>query len=133
MPESIIKRYYDGLGQGKLVARKCSKCGGYTFPPTTACEHCGSWDQEWTELSGKGSLLFVSHGIAPPPNPRFEEMAPYAYGHIILEEGVTVEAIVKDVEPTPEKLQELFDAAPVDVEADPIVVKGLNVLAFRLV
>jgi hypothetical protein len=133
MPESIIKRYYDELGQGKLSARKCNKCGAYTFPPTTACEHCGSFDQQWEELSGKGSLLFVSHGIAPPPNPRFDEMAPYAYGHIILEEGVTVEAIVKDVEPTPENLQALFESAPLDVEADPVNVKGLNVLAFKIV
>lgn len=41
MPESIVKYYYDSLKQGKLIATKCKVCNGHTFPPTTACEHCG--------------------------------------------------------------------------------------------
>lgn len=133
MPESIIKRYYDGLGEGKLIATKCTCCGGYTFPPTTACEHCGCADLEWVELSGRGKLLYASHGMAPPPNPRFNELAPLTYGHVILEEGIVVQGIINGVEPTPEALRALYERGPVDVKADVIKVKELNVLAFALV
>ena len=65
MADSTIKRYYDALGEGKLLGKKCGQCGAITFPPTTACNDCGSFEQSWTELSGKGKLLFVSHGMAP--------------------------------------------------------------------
>jgi len=130
MPESVIKRYYDGLGEGRLIAAKCECCGSYTFPPTTACENCGCADLDWVELSGKGKLLFVTHGMAPPPNPRFNEIAPLTYGHVILEEGIVVQGIVNGVEPTPEALREFYERGPVDVRADVIKVKELNVLAF---
>lgn len=132
MSESIIKRYYDALGKGKLLAMKCNKCEAFTFPPTTACQDCGSPDQKWQELSGNGKLLFVSHGMAPPPNPRFSEIAPYAYGHVRLEEGVFVQAIITGVGIDPGTLKAYFERGPVDIVPDIQEVKGLNVLAFKV-
>ncbi|MBF0528700.1 MAG: OB-fold domain-containing protein [Deltaproteobacteria bacterium] len=133
MPESVVKYYYDQLGQGKIMARKCQKCTTITFPPTSACEQCGSTAQDWVELSGQGKLLFVTHGIAPPPNPRFADLAPYVYGHLRLEEGVYFQAIINGVEPDPAVLRELYEKGPVDVKADIVDIKGLNVLAFKIV
>lgn len=133
MPQSIVKHYYDQLGQGRLAARKCKSCRGYTFPPTSACEHCGHTDLEWVELSGRGKLLFVSHSIAPPPNPRFFDIAPYAYGHIVLEEGIYVQAIITGIEADPGVLNQYYEKGPVSVEPDILEVKGLPVLAFKTV
>lgn len=133
MPESIVKRYYDSLKEGKLIATKCKACGGHTFPPTTMCEHCGSSDLEWVEFSGLGKLIFVSHGIAPAPNPRFSELAPYAYGHIALEEGVYLQAIITGIEVDSEVLNKYYEKGPVNVKADILEVKGLPVLAFKTV
>ncbi len=131
MTDSIIKRYYDALGTGKLMGKKCEQCGEVTFPPTTACNACGSYEQDWVELSGKGKLLYVSHGMAPPPNPRFNDLAPYAYGHIRLEEDVYLQAIITGVSIDPETLKGFFEAGPVDVVPDILEVQGLNVLAFK--
>lgn len=131
MPESIVKKYYDGLGEGKLLATRCEKCKGITFPPTTLCEHCGSSEIEWIACSGKGKLLFLSHGIAPAPNPRFAELAPYAYGHVELEEGVFIQSIITSVKIDPASLRKWFENGPVDVEPDILNVQGLPVLAFR--
>jgi uncharacterized OB-fold protein len=133
MPESVVKEYYEHLKDGRLIGRKCNACGGYTFPPTTACEHCGSMDLAQAEFSGKGRLLYVTHSIAPPPNPRFFEMAPYAYGHVKLEEGVFVQAIIVGVDIDPENLKKLYDKGPVDVAAQIIEVEGLPILAFKIV
>jgi uncharacterized OB-fold protein len=131
MPDSTIKQYYDALGQGKLAGKKCQKCGAVTFPPTTACTACGSFEQDWTELSGKGQLLYISHGMAPPPNPRFNDLAPYAYGHIKLEEGVFVQAIITGVAIDPDTLKGCFEEGPVSVVPDIQNVGDLNVLAFK--
>jgi uncharacterized OB-fold protein len=131
MPDSMIKTYYEGLGQNELRAVKCGACGRLTFPPTTACEHCGSFDVEWTTLSGEGELLFASHGMAPPPNPRFADIAPYTYGHVILKEGLPVQAIIRGVEPTPEALNALYQRGPVPVKAEVMRTKDLPVLTFR--
>ena len=131
MADSTIKRYYDALGEGKLLGKKCGQCGAITFPPTTACNDCGSFEQSWTELSGKGKLLYVSHGMAPPPNPRFNDLAPYAYGHIQLDEGAFVQAIITGVAIDPDTLKACFEAGPVEVVPDIQDVEGLNVLAFK--
>ena len=131
MNESIIKSYYEALAQGKLIGKKCDTCQKVTFPPTTACGSCGSYEQTSVELSGKGTLLYLSHGIAPPPNPRFNDLAPYAYGHIKLEEDVFVQAIVTGISIEPGSLQSVFEAGPMEVVPDIREVEGLHVLAFK--
>lgn len=131
MTTSIIQKYYDGLRENKILAARCDSCERYTFPPTTMCEHCGHAEQTWVELSGRGRMLFVSHGIAPPPNPRFSELAPFAYGHVQLEEGPYVQGIITDVAVDPQVLTEMYERGPVAVVADIIEAQGLPVLAFR--
>lgn len=133
MTTSIIQKYYDGLREHRILATKCAKCDGYTFPPTTACEHCGSTEVAWVELSGKGSALFLSNGIAPPPNPRFAGIAPYCYGHLQLDEGVFVQGIITNVAIDEATLTEYFEKGPVPVVADVIEVQDLPVLAFKVV
>ncbi len=133
MQESIIKKYYENLKEGKLLGKKCSKCGKYTFPPTAVCEHCGSDNIESLELSGEGELLFVSHSMAPPPNPRFNKIAPYAYGHIRLKEGIFIQAIINGIHIDPESLKGYYEKCPVKVVPDIIEAEGLSVLAFKLV
>lgn len=132
MADSVIKTYYEGLSHNELRAVKCRACGRETFPPTTACEHCGSFDVDWTTLSGQGELLFASHGMAPPPHPRFNDIAPYTYGHVVLKEGIPVQAIIRGVEPTPEALRALYEKGPVPVKAEVMQTKDLPVLTFRL-
>ena len=133
MPDSVIKHFYDGLDHGVLIGAQCVKCSHVTFPPTTACEECGSSEVKDTKLSGKGTLQFLSHGVAPPPNPRFANMAPYAYGHIILDEGVVVNAIVRDVATDPKTMREIYDRGPAKVVLDVLRTTDLPVMTFKLV
>jgi hypothetical protein len=112
MTTSVIKRYYDALAEGTIVATKCRGCDTLTFPPTTACERCGSNELDWTEFSG---------------------LAPYCYGHILLDEGVYVQGIVTNVAVDPVVLAEIFERGPIDVAADIIDVGGLPVLAFKVI
>jgi uncharacterized OB-fold protein len=133
MPESIIRGYYDNLAAGRLVGRQCPACGTITFPPTTLCEACGKPGGTEVTLSGDGVALFVSHSMAPPPNPRFNDLAPYAYGHVRLAEGVFVQGIVTNVGVEPEELAALYERGPVPVKAHVLTVEGLPILAFDVV
>lgn len=129
MPHSIIKLYYEGLEHGVLIAKRCSSCNHITFPPTTACERCGSFDQTELELSGKGKLQYLSHGA---PSPRFAEIALYPHGHIVLEEGIVVQAIVLGVETDPGTVRDIYEGGPTPVVLDVLRTQDLPVMAFKL-
>ena len=51
--ERIVKKFYDSLEEGRILGRKCTKCGHVEFPPYLACNECGNLDTEWFEISGK--------------------------------------------------------------------------------
>jgi hypothetical protein len=78
-------------------------------------------------------VLFISHSMAPPPNPRFNDLAPYAYGHVRLAEGVFVQGIVADVGVEPVEMAALYERCPLPVRARILTVEDLPILAFDLV
>ena len=51
IPERVVKTYYDALEEGKVLGRKCPKCGHIEFPPYLACNECGNLDTEWVDLT----------------------------------------------------------------------------------
>ena len=130
--QGAIEWYYSGLSAGVFRAVKCKACSKNTFPPTGCCEHCGSWQVEPTELSGKATLLFATHNISPACHPRFEKIAPYVYGHLRLKEGPIVQAIVLGINANPHDLQQLFERGPVPAKAEMLQMDDLPVLAFRI-
>ena len=129
---NAIRRYYEGLAQNVYRSTKCRACGGYTFPPTGCCEHCGSWEVDEVDLSGEATLLFATHNITPACHPRFEKIAPYVYGHLRLREGPVVQAIILGVEASPAALRALFEKGPVPARAEALKMDDLHVLAFRI-
>ena len=39
--EPIVKKFYEGLAEGKFYGRRCLECGAIEFPPHLACNACG--------------------------------------------------------------------------------------------
>lgn len=129
---SLIERHYTGLAEGVLRAHRCTDCAAITFPITTCCVACGCWTYEDIELSGAGTLLFASHNVAPATHPRFADLAPYVYAHVMLDEGIVAQGILQGIDPTPEAISDLFDRGPVPVVLDVLQMPDLPVIAFRL-
>lgn len=50
--EPIVKTYYDALEEGRVLGRKCCRCGHIEFPPYLCCNECGSLETEWVDMSG---------------------------------------------------------------------------------
>ena len=54
--EKVVEKFYLGLEEGKILGRKCPKCGHVEFPPVYACNECGNYETEWYEISGKATI-----------------------------------------------------------------------------
>ena len=54
-----LSPYFEGLSNGRAMARRCKDCGRVWFPPHTLCpEDSGFCD--WLELEGNGLVISVT-------------------------------------------------------------------------
>jgi uncharacterized OB-fold protein len=63
------------LGEGKVMASRCKKCGATYFPPKADCPACLSSEVEWFEVKGGGKLRSYTKVNYGPTG--FEADAPY--------------------------------------------------------
>jgi uncharacterized OB-fold protein len=91
-----IECFYRFIGEGKLMAVKCNKCGEIQLPPRPICSKCYSKDLSWVELKGRGKLLtYTIIHVAPK---QFETLAPYAVGIVKLDDGPQLLGMIRGVE-----------------------------------
>lgn len=112
--ERIVERFWNGLENGVIYARKCKECGAIEFPPHLACNTCGYHETEWTTLTGKGELVsFVFTGVL---NSRLEldDMGlKYVCGEVKLDEGPEINAVILGI--NKKKAREIDGKLPVRV------------------
>ena len=51
-----VSRFLEGLKQGRILGKKCPRCGRVYVPPRSYCEYCFAPTGEWVELSGEGEV-----------------------------------------------------------------------------
>ncbi len=49
--------FWSGTAEGKLLIQRCGKCGELTWPVVATCDHCGSADLAWEQMSGAGKVI----------------------------------------------------------------------------
>ncbi|MEM2035924.1 MAG: Zn-ribbon domain-containing OB-fold protein, partial [Candidatus Caldarchaeum sp.] len=57
IPVSRVKKFFDGLKDGKVFATKCPVKNVFYFPPQVDCPLCMDENVEWVEIKGNGTLL----------------------------------------------------------------------------
>ena len=132
--EPIVKKFYDGVAQGKYYGRKCVECGAIEFPPHLGCNTCGCADTEWVELSGKGTLeSFTVPGIQND-KPYLKENGKYAYGAVEIDEGAQYTYVIYGItqKKAPEIRAKLMAGETVGVHAKVIDRPGYKELTFEL-
>ena len=92
-----IEQFYRFIGERKLMAAKCKKCGTTLLPPRPMCTKCFSSDLEWVELKNKGKLLTYTVIHVSPK--QFESLIPYAVGIVELEDDLKLPGMIRGVEP----------------------------------
>jgi uncharacterized protein len=83
------------LAEHKLMATRCTKCGGVHVPPRAICPKCQSDELEWVETSGKGKLAAFTVIYSGPTfmvEQGFDRKNPYISGIVDLEEGTRISA-----------------------------------------
>ena len=85
--EKVVATFYEKLEEGKIMGRKCPKCGNVEFPPVYACNACGSYETEWYEISGKAKVHSLVLPAALSSKPEYKNFGKFAYGEVELEEG----------------------------------------------
>ena len=113
--EPIVKRFYDGVAEGKYWGRRCKECGAIEFPPHLACNTCGYHETEWTTLSGKAQLRsFVRTGILNARLELEDRGLKYVCGEVQFEEGPSINAVILGM--TKKKAREVREKLPVAVK-----------------
>ena len=109
--EKVVQTFYEGLEEGKLLGRKCPKCGNVEFPPVYAC----NYETEWYEISGKARLHSIVLPAALSSKPEYKQLGKYAYGEVELEEGTKLNAVVRGI--SKKNRKELSEKLPLNCHA----------------
>lgn len=67
------KVFYDGCKNRSLLIQRCKGCGRFRFPPQPMCPECHSLEEEWTKVSGNGTIATFT--VIPRYEPRAVPMA----------------------------------------------------------
>lgn len=95
--ERIVKTYYDKLEEGKVLGRKCPKCGNAEWPPVYACNACGAMETEWCEMSGRGTIVELYMTTPMNAKAAYADLEPYAYAWVKCEEGPERQVMVRNI------------------------------------
>jgi len=105
------------ITEHKLMAARCTKCGGLYVPPRAICPKCQSEELEWVGTSGKGKLAAFTVILSGPTfmiEQGFDRKNPYISGIVELEEGARISARITGIDPT--KPTEIKIGMPMSVD-----------------
>jgi len=74
---SAKQEFIDVVKSGKVLARKCKKCGELHLATVYFCQNCGNREFENTILDGQGSIATFTIITVPPAG--FDKYTPYAW------------------------------------------------------
>ena len=82
---SAKEEFVEQAKRGKVLARKCKKCGHLHLATVYFCQNCGSKEFENAILAGTGTV--VTYTIITVPPAGFEKYSPYAWVVLQLDES----------------------------------------------
>lgn len=128
VPNEETQPYWDSLKQHKMKLPQCKSCKQFHMYPRSHCPNCFSWDIEWREASGKGTLYTyaIQHRAQ---GPGFQDEVPYITAIVQLDEGPRLLTNLVGVEPDPAKV--ICDS-PVEIVYDDVT-DAITLAKFRLV
>ena len=99
---SAKPEFIEAAKAGNVLARKCTKCGELHLATVYFCKKCGNKGFEDSTLSGSGKVVTYTIMTVPPAG--FEDLAPYAWVVMELDDsGIRVSGFLAKI-PTPEDL-----------------------------
>jgi uncharacterized OB-fold protein len=84
------KPYWDAAAQGRLLVKRCTRCGEVHYYPRAICPFCLSDETQWQASPGTGTVYSFSVMRRAP--------VPYAIAFVTLDEGVTMMTNIVDTD-----------------------------------
>jgi len=78
--------FWEAAKQHKFMLPRCTECSHVWFPPYLNCQRCLSFEREWFEASGLGTV-FGRIEMLQPYIPAFRDELPYNVVLVQLDEG----------------------------------------------
>ena len=100
---SAKPEFIDAAIAGNILARKCTKCDELHLATVYFCSKCGSKEFEDSILKGTGKVVTYTIMTVPPAG--FEDLAPYAWVVMELNDsGIRISGFLSNIQ-KPEDLQ----------------------------
>lgn len=110
-PSAVSAPFWAATQERRLVMQRCVSCHRLIWYPRFVCPHCGHFELEWEQLSGRGNVYAVSVHHRPA-HPAFADRVPYSVVLVDLEEGARM-------------MSNVFGAPP--AVGDPVSVQWLSI------
>ncbi len=119
----IVRTYYEALEEGKVLGRKCPRCGHIEWPPYLACNACGNLDTEWVDITNiRAKVLQVQPPLKVFPEHEWKaQNHGYMVIHIQFENGDEYATSLVNV--ADDRYQELHDNRD-KLVVKPVIVQG---------
>ena len=88
--------YWDATAEGRLILARCKGCSTVIWYPRAFCPECESFDIEWIEASGKGTVY--SFTINRRGQGDYRDLV-YVLAYVELEEGPRMLTNIVDCDP----------------------------------
>ena len=99
---SAKPEFIEAAKAGNVLARKCTKCGELHLATVYYCKKCGNKGFEDSILKGAGKVVTYTIMTVPPAG--FEDLTPYAWVVMELDDsGIRISGFLGKI-PTPEDL-----------------------------
>ncbi len=128
--EPVVRTFYEELEKGRIMGRRCKRCGAVEFPPVLACNSCSGTDMEWIEISGRAKMTSLIMPSVLSTKPETIDLMPFCLACVEIEEGPAVNALVRGV--TKKNRTELLGKLPVSVKAEIVQRDGYKTVVFAL-
>jgi len=94
---SAKPEFIEAAKAGNILARKCTKCDELHLATVYFCKKCGSKEFEDSILKGTGKVVTYTIMTVPPAG--FEDLAPYAWVVMELDDsGIRVSGFLPNIE-----------------------------------
>jgi uncharacterized OB-fold protein len=107
MPAPAVTRetlpFWQAAAEHRLVVQTCGACGRFRHPPGPTCPACRSFDQRWTEVSGRGAV-YTYTVVHQAFLPALAEFVPYVVAAVQLDEAPAVRLVSNLVEVAPARV-----------------------------
>jgi uncharacterized OB-fold protein len=100
----VTQPFWDGAKEGKLMLPRCIDCNKVHFYPRVICPHCQSFNLEWMEASGDGTIH--TFAVQQRAFGGWADEVPFATAFIDMNEGARMLTVLRGVDATnPESIK----------------------------